>query len=31
VDDIERIIVAGNGAVTEALAAISRNEGLPYK
>lgn len=30
-DDIERTIVAGNEAVTEALAVISQNEGLPYK
>lgn len=30
-DDIERTIAAGNEAVTEALAVISRNEGLPYK
>jgi glutamate-1-semialdehyde 2,1-aminomutase len=29
--DIERTIEAGNEAVTDALAAISRNEGLPYK
>jgi glutamate-1-semialdehyde aminotransferase len=30
-EDIERTIAAGNEAVTDALAAISSNEGLPYK
>jgi glutamate-1-semialdehyde aminotransferase len=30
-EDIERTIAAGNEAVTDALAAISRHEGLPYK
>jgi glutamate-1-semialdehyde aminotransferase len=30
-EDIERTIAAGDEAVTDALAAIARNEGLPYK